>query len=593
MQMRYDLLIRNGVVVDGTGAPRRETDLGIVGGRIAKIGDLSGASAERTIDAKGQIVAPGVIDLHTHYDAPVHWDPYCTTSSWHGTTTVVMGNCGFGYAPCRPEHHDRYMWMMVNTEQVPYASQRAALNWEWETFPEWLDHLRGLPRGINAAMYLPMNPLLVYVKGDEVKSRPTTDAERARMRELLNEAMDAGAAGFSFSLLGNGNGHVDYDGTPVPTDVMDPEEAYNLAEVLRERGEGIIQSLVQLRLESRPEISEKLARISGRPVIHNTIIVYEASADPSERELTLACQWQDTLAWVDEMERQGLNIFLQSVSFRGWAEFKIEEMTLFNAVPVFEDFSRCKTTEERMALVTDTEWRTRARDSYKYEYFMPTGGGFEKYILSDAHGDATYSAYEGQTVGEIAKAKGRHLVDVFFDILIATGMQVDFKLAEGQSRDGAKVEKVLRHPRVIPGTSDGGAHVKLFVGGHYSTDILNWMVKEDGRMTLEEVHHALSDRPARAFGFKDRGALLEGYAADLMIYDFDKLGFDKTYVVANDLPGGDWRRTVPAHGVSHVIVNGEVIVEGGKTTGRHPGAFLSSVDPKTPTSAAQVTAAAE
>jgi N-acyl-D-aspartate/D-glutamate deacylase len=589
--MFFDLLIRNGTIVDGTGAPRRKADIGVKGDRIAHIGDLTIATAAHTIDATGKIVAPGVIDLHTHYDAPLHWDPYCTTSSWHGTTTVVMGNCGFGYAPCRPEHRDRYMWMMVNTEQVPYDSQRAAINWEWESYPEWLDHLKRLPRGINAAMYLPMNALLVYVKGDEVKSRPTTEAERAQMRALLNQAMDAGAAGFSFSLLGNGNGHVDFDGTPVPTDVMDPEDAYNLATVLRDRGEGIIQSLVQLRMESRPEISETLARISGRPVIHNTIIVYEASAEPTERELKLAQQWQHTLAWVDEMERQGLNIYLQSVSFRGWAEFKIEEMTLFNAVPVFEDFSHCKTTEERMALATDQAWRARARDAYRYEYFMPTGGGFQKYLLSDTHGDPIYSRWEGHNVGEIAAALDRHLVDVFFDILVATRMQVDFKLAEAQSRDGAKVERVLRHPRVIPGTSDGGAHVKMFVGGHYSTDIINWMVKEDRRMTLEEVHHALSHRPARAFGLKHRGAVLEGYFADLMIYDLDQLGFEKTYVVANDLPGGDWRRTVPAQGMSQVIVNGEVIVEAGRTTGAYPGALLRSIDPAP--AVGQLTIAAE
>ena len=576
--MKFDVLIRGGTVIDGTGAPRRVTDIGISGGVIARIGDLAGDTAERVIEAAGLHVAPGVIDVHTHFDAPLHWDPYATSSSWHGTTSVVMGNCGFGYAPCRPEHRDRYMWMMVNTEQVPYEAQRRAINWEWETFPEWMDHLRRMPKGINAAMYLPMNALLVYVKGDEVKSRPTTDAERARMRDLLNEAMDAGASGFSFSLLGNGNGHVDYDGTPVPTDVMDPEDAYNLARVLRDRGEGVIQTLVQLRMESRPEISENLARISGRPIVHNVLIVYDASANPSEAELRLANQWKDTLDWADRMERQGLNIFVQAVSFRGWAEFKIEEMTLFNSVPVFEEFSHCRTTEARMALATDPEWRERARNAYRYEYFMTTGGGFEKYILSDVHGDPEYAKYVGRTVGQIAEARGRNLVDTFFEILVATKMQVDFKLAEAQSQDGEKLEKVLRHPRVLPGTSDGGAHVKTFVGGHYSTDILNWMVKEEGRMTVEEVHSALSYRPARAFGLDGRGALLEGYAADLFIYDFDKIGFERSYVVANDLPGGDWRRTVPAVGVTHVMVNGEVIIQGGQTTGALPGQILVSGD---------------
>jgi len=574
--MRYDLIIRNGTLIDGTGAPRRQADLAVSNGRVVQIGKIDNATAARTIDATGLIVAPGVIDIHTHYDAPLHWDPYASSSCWHGTTSIVMGNCGFGYAPCRPEHRDRTMRMMVNTEQIPYDSQRAALNWEWETFPQWMAHLRSLPKGINAGMYLPMNPLLVYVKGEDVKTRATTPLERQRMRDLLREAMDAGACGFSLSYVGNGNGHVDYDGTPVPTDIMDVEDAYTLAEVLRERNEGVIQASVQVRLESRPEISERLARISGRPVIHNLVAVFEPSDNPTPTELKLARQWQDALTWVDEMDRQGLNIFLQAVSSRSWIEFKIEHMTLFNSIPVFEDFSRCKTTEERLALAQDSAWRTRARDAYKYEYFITTGGGFAKFILSNAHGEARLSKYEGRTVLEISQATGRHEVDTFFDILVSTGMQVDFRLNEAGSRDGAKMEKVLRHPRVIPGISDGGAHVKMYVGGNYSTDLLNWMVKEDGRMTVEEIHNALSYRPARAFGLENRGALLEGNAADIMIYDYNDLGFERRYVLAHDLPGGDWRQTAPAQGVHYVLVNGQVIVERGRTTGALPGEILTS-----------------
>lgn len=571
---QYDLIILNGTVVDGTKAPQRQAGVAIRNGRIAKIGDLPGATATRTIDATGQIVAPGVIDPHTHYDAPIHWDPYVTSSSWHGTTTIVMGNCGFGYAPCRPAHRDRYMWMMVNTEQIPYESQRAALNWEWETFPQWMEHLRKIPKGINVGMFLPLNPLLVYVKGDEVKSRPTTAAERKRMRELLNEAMDAGALGFSLSLLGNGNGHVDYDGTPVPTDVMDPEDAYDLAHVLRERGEGVIQSLVQLRMESRPEISEKLARISGRPVIHNVIMAVEGSKNPTPEQLKVVNRWRETLEWVSRMEAEGLDIYLQSIALRGWAEFKIEDSTLFNAVPVFEEFAHCRSNEARMALARNPEWRNRARESYRYEYFISTGGGFEKYTLANAYGHPIYERYRGQTVGQIAEALNKNLVDVFFDMLVDTQMQVDFRLNESQSKDGSKIEQILRHPRVIPGASDGGAHVKQFVGGHYPSDLINWMVKEDKRIPLEEMHHMLSARPAKFLGLKDRGLLKEGYAADIMIYNLAELGFDHTYVVAHDLPGGDWRRTVPARGVNFVLVNGRVIMEQSKASGDHPGQVI-------------------
>jgi N-acyl-D-aspartate/D-glutamate deacylase len=570
----YDLLIRNGNVVDGTKAPQRRADIGIANGRIVKVGDLAGATAARVIDATGHIVAPGVIDPHTHYDAPLHWDPYVTSSSWHGTTTIVMGNCGFGYAPCRPDHRDRYMWMMVNTEQIPYNSQRTALPWNWETFPQWMEHLRSIPKGINVGMFLPLNPLLVYVKGDEVKSRPTSNAERLRMRQLLNEAMDAGALGFSLSLLGNGNGHVDYDGTPVPTDVMDPEDAYDLAQVLRERGEGVIQSLVQLRMESRPEISEKLARISGRPVIHNVIMAVEGSSDPTPEQLKVINRWRETLQWVDRMQAEGLDIYLQSIALRGWAEFKIEDSTLFNAVPIFEEFARCRTNEARMELAQNAAWRKQAREGYRYEYFIPTGGGFEKYILANAYGRPPYDGLRGQSVGQIARTLNKNVVDVFFDMLVETQMQVDFRLDESQSKDGAKIEQILRHPRVIPGASDGGAHVKQFVGGHYPNDLINWMVKEDKRISLEEMHHMLSARPAAFLGLKERGLLKEGYAADVMIYSLEDLGFDRTYVVAHDLPGGDWRRTVPARGVKYVLVNGVVIMQDNEASGEHPGRLI-------------------
>jgi N-acyl-D-aspartate/D-glutamate deacylase len=571
----YDLIIRGGRVIDGTGAPGRDADLGLSAGKIAKIGDLGEASG-RVIDAHGKIVAPGIMDIHTHYDAPLHWDPYVTSSSWHGVTSVVMGNCGFGYAPCRPSDRDRYMMMMVRTEQIPYEAQSRALKWNWETFPEWMEALRALPKGVNVGMYLPMNPLLIYLKGAEAKTRATTEAERAKMRDLLHEAMDAGACGFSFSHVGEGNGHVDFDGSPVPTDVMDPEDAYCLASVLRERNEGVIQSAVQLRLESRPEISETLARISGRPVLHNLIGVFEAPENPSPTELRLARQWRETLDWADALQRQGLKIYLQGGGSRAWIEFQAEAMTLFNNLPVFQDFVACKTTDERMALAANPDWRRRARETYRRENFVMQGGGLEIYVVANVGGEPGTAAYEGRSLLEIAEESGRHVVDVYFDILLATRMQVSFMLDQTASRNGEKMAIMLRHPRVIPGISDGGAHVKMFVGSNYGVDMLNWMVKEEGRLTLEETHEILSWRPAQMFGFKDRGALLEGYAADIMIYDYEDLGFDRKYRIAHDLPGGDWRQTLPARGISHVIVNGEVTVEHGDVTGAVPGQILTN-----------------
>jgi N-acyl-D-aspartate/D-glutamate deacylase len=521
-------------------------------------------------------VAPGVIDIHTHYDTQINWDPYATSSSWHGTTTVVMANCGFGYAPCRAEHRERNMLMMLNTEQIPLETQRAVLKWNWETFPEWMDHLRAIPKGVNTAMYLPMNPLLLYVKGDEVKDRPTTAVERRRMRQLMHEAMDAGACGFSFTLMREGNSHVDFDGTPVPTDVMDPEDAYNLAWVLRERGEGVIQAMVEDRLDCRWEVSEQLARISGQTVVHNVCVAYEpSSANPTPTELRLCNQWKSTLAWADELRSQGLKIFLQAVPYRAWSEFRMDESMGFYAVPVFEEFGNCKTPAERLALSADPVWRKRARDSYAPEQFML--GGIPSFVLSEAYGEPRFSKYQGKTVTEIAQAEDAHPVDVFFDILVATGLKADFRSGDHfwDTYSAGNAETILRNPASLPGVSDGGAHLKTFTGGQWPNEFLNWMVKSERRFTLEEAHQIMSQRPALAFGFDDRGVLAEGYAADMMIYDIDKLGYDRKYVTLDDMPGGAYRRTVPARGVSHVLVNGEVIIKDGKTTGAHPGQVVS------------------
>lgn len=575
--MMHDLIIRNGTLVDGTGAPRRDVDLAVKDGQISKIGDLKGDTAKREIDATGQIVSPGVIDVHCHYDAHINWDPYCTCSSLHGTTTVVMANCGFGYAPCRKEHRERNMLLMQNTEQIPIATQREVLNWNWETFPEWMDHLRAIPKGVNTAMYVPMNPLLLYVKGEEVKSRPTTAVERRQMRDLMHEAMEAGACGFSVSMLKKGNNHVDFDGSPVPSDIMDAEDAYNLAWVLRERGEGVIQAMVEHRFDYRYEVSEQLARISGQPVIHNVCVPYETmSENPAPEELRIANQWKETLVWADELRSQGLKIYLQAAT-RAWSEFKInEEFGAFYAVPVFEEFGLCKTPEERLAMAGDPVWRKKAREAYSPEQFMM--GGIPQFVLIDTHGDPVYSKYEGKSVDDIAKAEGKQMVDTFFDILVATKMEADFRGGDHSwnTYSSEKVEKILRNKAALSGVSDGGAHIKSFTGGHFPTELINWMVKDQKRMSLEEVHQILSQRPAEVFGFDDRGVLTEGKAADIVIYDFDKRGYERKYETLYDVPGGEYRRSVPAQGVSHVLVNGvEIVDENGKTTGAHPGLVVS------------------
>lgn len=567
---KFDTVVKGGTVVDGTQMPRFVGDLGIKDGVIAGIGtDLPTDGAE-IIDARGKIVAPGVIDIHTHYDAQLHWDPYATNSGWHGTTTIGVGNCGFGFAPCAVDLRDRYMKMMETTEQVPVGAMRQALGWDWETFPQWMEHLKRLPKGVNVASYVPLNPLLIYVMGlDAAKSRPATPEERQRMKALLHEAMDAGAIGFGFSYQGNHNTHIDCDGTPMPTDVMAREDIYALAEVLRERGEGSVQALVDTPGARFGEVALEVARISGRPVIHNVTMVNDY----------LPTYHEEMIALLEQAEAEGLSIFSQTLTMRGWNEFKATDWDIWNISPIWREFTFAGDKAAKLAKAGDADYRRRLREEYKPEQLAPVGGPLETYVLNQAIGYPEWSRFEGKSVAEIAQSLGAGAAtDVFMDILVGTNMDADFVLPDAMSGDATKVAQVLRHRRTVPGTSDGGAHVKFWAGGQYSTDLIMWMVRENHAMTLEELHFKLSYLPARVLGLHNRGALIEGHAADLFIYDYEKLGYlHGKYAIAHDLPDGDWRRVCKPQGIERVLVNGKTtFVDGTQCTGALPGVLVGS-----------------
>ena len=332
----YDLIIRGGTVVDGTRLPRFRADVGIKDGRVRKIGRIRNATAGRTLDATGCVVAPGFVDLHTHYDAQIHWDPYCTISGWHGVTSLVLGNCGFGFAPVKPADRERSMMMMTRTEQIPYESMKEGMKWRWETFPEWLENLERLPKGVNIVSYVPVSPLMVYVMGMEAaKSRPATPAERKEMQRLLNEAMDAGACGFSIQRLGAHSLQADFDGTPMPTDCMADEDVLALAEVLRDRDEGFIQITqaqggdpihegADIRSRDRAFL-EKLAEVAQRPILHNAIAVLDDVPNFHTSELD----------WVHACNERGLRIYGQGANVRTWFSFSLEHWNLYDSSPAW------------------------------------------------------------------------------------------------------------------------------------------------------------------------------------------------------------------------------------------------------------------
>lgn len=571
----YDIVIKDGCIVDGTGTPRIFGDLAIRDGIIERVGgEISTQGAGRVIDAGGKIVAPGVIDPHTHYDAQVHWDPYCTNSSWHGNTTVVVGNCGFGFSPCAPDAREQYMALMENTEQVPIGAMRTALSWDWETFPQWIEHMKRIPKGINMASYLPLNSLMLYVMGYEAaKTRGANAAERQQMRDLLNEAMDAGAIGFALSHLNEFNTHKDCDGTPMPTDGMQIDDAFYLAEVLRERGEGVVQCLCEIPggVANRTA-AEEIARISRRPVIHNVIAAFDAMPD----------YHRDILRWLDETEREGLNIYTQALAFRAWNEFNAVDYNAWDQIPLFSTFSIAGDAEAKARLAAVPDFLERARTEYDPAQMIAAGGTLESFVLHRANGSEGYAEFEGSMLGEIVEKTGRAPTDVFFGIIAESGGRADFRTTDAISHDPDMIGEILGHKRVIPGTSDGGAHVKFYSGGQYATDNILSMVREEAQLSLEEMHYKLSYLPARILGLHQRGVLLEGYAADLYVYDYEGLGFDQgCYEIAHDLPDGDWRRVSKARGVEWVVVNGQPIFRSGTCTEALPGRLVSNRGPET------------
>lgn len=564
----FDTIIRGGTLVDGTGSPRRIADIGIVDGVIASIGELSNGTAHTEIDAAGLIVAPGIIDPHTHYDAQIYWDPYCTNSGWHGVTSVVVGNCGFGFSPCRKSDQDRYMLMMENTEQVPIDAMRSALPWDWETYPEWIESIKRIDKGINLGAFLPLNSLMIWVMGYEAaKTRPATEAERAEMRRILHEAMDCGAIGFGFSYLQIYNSHKDVDGSPMVTDMMHEEEALNLAAVLAERGEGVIQALVETGPET--EINrgfvERLAEISGRPVLH-TVIRLDPMYPQGHR---------DVINWLDDAASRGLQIYSQALCFRFMPmSFVVSAFDGWQAEPICNEFQHPgngDTIEARIAKALDQDYRDRLASANK----MPFYADIPQMTLVDAAGAKEYDHFVGQTFEQIGKALRHRPTDVFLDICVASRLACEV-MPRPDIPDPAEATLINAHPRVLPGTSDGGAHSKFWAGGQFGTDLIAWLVREEGRISLEHMHHKLSAVPAIALSWKDRGTIEVGKAADILVYDFNQIGVASSmYEIVHDLPEGDWRRVARAKGISQILVNGDVTFDHDICTGKVPGKFLA------------------
>ncbi len=569
----FDLHIKGGTVVDGARMPRYRADLWIRDGRIAQIGGRAPGFARRTIDADGAIVAPGFVDLHTHYDAQIRWDPWCTISGWHGVTSVVLGNCGFGFAPVKPEFRERAMLTMTRTEAIPYNAMASGMKWEWETVPQYLDSLARAPKGVNCIQYMPTASLMTYVMGLEAaKSRPATEAERAEMRRLLAEGMDAGLSGFSIQRLGPDSTQADFDGSPMVTDTMCDEDILNLAEVLRERDEGFIQ-ITQATGHIKDDLAflERLAATARRPILHNVIVPTRKDPEVHRR----------SLRWLERCRASGLPIFGQTGTVRTGFAFTLEHWNLYDASPAWRAITT-GTREEKLAKMRDPALRaavkreTDTADRKLRAIQAGVGGAIHNLVVQWVNDRPELEKYVGKSLGQIASEEGCHPIDAMLDLSIAGDLRVEFLGPNRGFNADFMAEMTNASPYTIPGVSDGGAHTKFFCGGAFTTDFLAWLVRDERKITLEEAHYRLSALPAHAAGFRDRGVLREGAAADVVVYDLDRLGIEPEWVgeIAHDFPGGEWRRVQRARGYRAIVVNGEMTFEDGRATGATPGRLL-------------------
>ncbi len=563
---QFDTIIRNGTIIDGTRSARFKGDLGIKDGLVAAISKdgLDPAAAAEVIDADGLIVAPGFVDLHTHYDAQIQWDPYCTLSGWHGVTSLVLGNCGFGFAPVAPENRDRVMLSMSRVEAIPFDSMKTGMLWDWVTFPEWLDSLQRMPKGVNVISYVPVGPVMIWVMGlEEAKRRDPTPEELAEMCRLIELGMDAGACGWSVQKLGDGFTSVqrDYDGTPMVTDMMSNDTCLAFAEVLRKRGEGHIQ-ITQAREDIYEDLQfvEKLAEVSGAPVLFNVVTANNYHPRQSRR----------LVQWAEKAQAKGNKVYLQAVSVGNDNTMTFADFNLLDGQDDWREVT-LGTIEERKAKMQDADRRQRLRDDYDHGRMPIVTGPIKHFVVKEVVKPEN-KQWEGMTLAELGEARGCHPIDALLDLIIDEDLQTVI-FTPVFNDDPELNREIFSSEYTVPGVSDGGAHTKFVTIGRYTTEFIADFVREKELLTLEEAHYRLSCLPAKMSGFIDRGTIAEGRPADIVVYDYNEL-HSTPQEIAHDFPGGEWRRVQKAVGYRHIMVNGVETFRDGDCTGKTPGKLL-------------------
>jgi N-acyl-D-aspartate/D-glutamate deacylase len=563
---QYDLVIRGGFVVDGSGKPGCDADIAIENGRIAQVGNVSGTGAEE-VDAKGKLVAPGFVDIHTHYDGQVTWGDVLSPSSNHGVTTAIMGNCGVGFAPVRDHDHDRLIRLMEGVEDIPFPVLAEGLPWNWESFPDYLDSLEERVFDIDFGAQLPHAALRVYVMGDRGANREdATDADIAAMAVLAKSAVEAGALGFSTSRTLN---HRTSDGQPTPTLTASEQELTGIAMALGEAGKGVLQFVSDFNdPQKEAAMLRRIVERSGRPL---SVSLAQADVAPDG--------WQLLLGEIEAAQAAGLDMRAQ-VGPRPVGLLLGLELTLnpFSGHPVYQTIAS-ESFEARLAALRDPSFREKLlRDEPDAEnpFVKSILRSFGKmFVLGDP---PDYEPTADKTVAAIAQARGSTPEAVALDLMLADDGRGMLYLPFLNYAQGSldPVKTMLESPASLPGLSDGGAHVGMICDGSFPTTLLTHWARDRTRgdtLPLEFLIKRQCRDTAAWVGLNDRGLLQPGFRADLNVIDFDGLTLHTPHIV-HDLPAGGRRLMQTATGYEATIVAGQVIQRAGVSTGARPGRLV-------------------
>ncbi|MEA2775789.1 MAG: N-acyl-D-amino-acid deacylase [Acetobacteraceae bacterium] len=557
--MAYDLLIRNGRIVDGSGMPAFRGDVAVKDGKIVEIGKLSGP-ATRIVDADGMVVAPGFIDNHCHYDAQVSWDPMCSFSCDHGATTVIFGNCSLSLAPVRPGKSERLAEFLSYVEAIPMEVLRT-VDFNWETVPQYIAQLdRNL--GVNVGNLIGHSAVRYYVMGDECQKRVATDAEIKEMQDVVRDGIRAGALGISVS---RNQGHYDPQGVHVPALWAEEKEIFALCDVLRELGTGIIQAGGGNGAEMKDGLMSRLSEATGRPLVYNNL--NQSMRRPSE--------WKEQMAKVDESFAKGIRAYPTCTPNRITDFFTMRNTQTFRGLPTWHPLLLAS-HEEKLRAYSDPEVRRKLHEEAVEFKSGVNPPGISRtwwdYMTVQNAVLPKNKGLEGKTVGEIAKARGKGVIDAFLDLVVEEDLDTAFLHGENNVDDEA-VAKILNYPNAIIGLSDGGAHVQFQSGFGFSTRLLGEWVREKQIMSLETAVKRLTFESATVFGLHDRGLLLPGMVADIVVFNPDTVR-PLPHEVVHDFPTGAMRIREPAEGIRMTVVNGHVLLEDGKHSGALPGRVL-------------------